>query len=322
MVDYNRIALFVRVVRAGSFTAAAAEVGLPKSSVSRSVSRLEQELGVRLLQRTTRKLALTDAGHSYYESVRENVAALESAEEAARAHGAAPTGIVRMTAAPDFVTFAPLLAQFQRQYPGIRLDLTLTSRVVDLVSESVDLAVRAGRLPDSSLIARRIGSTDGALMASPDYLRRRGRPRSFAELVSHEWVLYRAAAGRTSLTLEGPGGPQTLEVQGAQVADDMAFCCAAAEAGAGIALLPIPTAHAALVAGRLELVLPAWRHTGGSVFVVLPSGRQVPARVALLRDFLIERLGRELARTQERCDRARQQPAAVAQTRRSSRSTR
>ena len=214
MVDYNRIALFVRVVKAGSFTAAAAEVGLPKSSVSRSVSRLEQELGVRLLQRTTRKLSLTDAGHSYYESVRENVAALDSAEEAAREHGAAPTGTVRMTAAPDFVAFAPLLAQFQRQHPGIRLDLLLTSRVVDLVSESVDLAVRAGRLPDSSLIARRIGSTDGALMASPEYLRRRGRPRSFAELASHEWVLYRAVAGRASLILEGPEGPQTLEVAG------------------------------------------------------------------------------------------------------------
>jgi DNA-binding transcriptional LysR family regulator len=266
---------------------------------------------VRLLQRTTRKLALTEAGQSYYESVRANVAALESAEEAAREHGASPTGTVRMTAAPDFVTFAPVVAQFRREHPGIRLDLLLTSRVVDLVAESVDLAVRAGRLPDSSLIARRVGSTDAALMAAPEYLRRRSRPRSVAELAGHDWVLYRAAAGRTACDLEGPGGSQTVEVQGALVADDMAFCCAAAEAGAGIALLPIPTAHAALVAGRLEVVLPGWSQTGASLFVVLPSGRQVPARVALLRDFLVERLGRVLARTQEQCDRAKQ-PRPVA----------
>jgi DNA-binding transcriptional LysR family regulator len=182
--------------------------------------------------------------------------------------------------------------------------VVLTSRLVDLVSEGIDLAVRAGRLPDSSLIARRIGSTDAALMASPDYLRRRGRPRGIDDLPAHDWILYRAAAGRTTLTLQGPSGPGSIEVEASIVGDDMAFCRAAAEAGAGIALLPIPSAAPGLTAGRLELALPGWTYAGGSMFVVLPSGRHIPTRVALLRDFLVESLGRELSHSQERCTRA------------------
>lgn len=313
MTDYNRVALFVRVVKTGSFTAAAAEVGLPKSSVSRSVSALESDLGVRLLQRTTRKLALTEAGQGYYDAVSGSVSAMDEAEAAARERGAAPTGTVRITAAPDFSALAPVLAQFLRKYPGIRLDVMLTSRMVDLVTEGVDIAIRAGRLPDSSLVARRVGGSELVLMASPAYLRRRGRPKSIDDLAAHDWVLYRAPGRRAAVKLHGPGGERTIEVEGVLTADDMAFCRAAAEAGTGIALLPIQGVVDAAGAGRLERVLPGWTYGNASVYVVMPSGRYVPARVALVRDFLVEQIGRELARVEDLCARGRNTPLLAEQ---------
>jgi DNA-binding transcriptional LysR family regulator len=303
-MDYNHTALFVRVVKAGSFTAAAAEVGLPKSSVSRSVAHLERDLGVRLLQRTTRKLVLTEAGQAYYDTVSGSVAAIDEAEAVARERGAEPRGTVRVTAAPDFGGLASALAQFTRKYPGIRVELMITSRFVDLVTEGIDLAIRAGRLEDSSLVARRIGKTEMALMASPEYLRRRGKPKNPAELSSHDWVLYRASGGRTSLRLVGPERAETVEVTASLVADDLSFCRMAIEAGAGIALLPIHTALEALGTKRLEQVLPGWTYGDSSLFVVLPTSRLVPVRVALVRDFLIEQLGKQLLESQQRCNKA------------------
>lgn len=306
-MDYNRVALFVRVVKAGSFTGAAATAGLPKSSVSRSVSRLEQDLGVRLLQRTTRKLALTEAGQAYYDAVSPSFTVIEEADTAARAHGAEPRGTIRVSAAPDFGALASALAQFCRQYPKIRVELSVTSRYVDLVTEGFDLAIRAGRLADSSLVARRIAASETGLMAAPAYLRKRGRPRTVAELPEHDWVLYRAAGGRATLTLTGPEGEQSVEVTAALVADDITFCRMAVESGAGLALLPVHIAAESLAAGKLEQVLPRWTHGGSALFVVLPTSRQVPARVALLRDFLVEHLGNQLARIHEGCQKARRQ---------------
>jgi DNA-binding transcriptional LysR family regulator len=176
---------------------------------------------------------------------------------------------------------------------------------VDLLAEGFDLAVRAGRLEDSSLSARRIGPTEMVLMASPDYLRSRGRPKAIADLPAHDWVLYRAVGGRAAITLTGSSGPETIEVTGALVADDLPFCRLAVEAGAGIALLPVETITESVVAGRLEQVLPGWSYGGASLFVVLPTSRHVPARVALVRDFLVEALGKLLAESQARCAAAR-----------------
>lgn len=304
-MDYNRVALFVRVAKAGSFTAAARVAGLPKSSVSRSIARLEQDLGVRLLQRTTRKLALTAAGQAYFDAVQGSVAAIEEADDAAREHGAEPRGTVRLTAPPDAGGLADAIAAFSQRHPGIRVEVVLTPRFVDLVAEGIDLAVRAGRLDDSSLVARRIGASEMALMAAPSYLARRGEPRSVDDLPDHDWVLYRATSGRATLSLTGPEGARAVEVTGAVVADDMAFVRLTVEAGAGIGLLPIHAVFPALEAQRLKQVLPEWSYGESSLFMVLPTARHVPARVALLRDFLVEVLGKELAATREMCARAR-----------------
>lgn len=302
-MDYNLVALFARVARAGSFTKAAAELGLPKSSASRGVARLERELGVRLLQRTTRKLVLTEAGHAYYDSIRRAVSAIDEADEAARELGSEPRGLVRVTAPTDLGTpdLAVVLAQFTRKYPGIRVEMSFTTRHVDLVAEGFDMAIRAGKLEDSSLIVRRIGSSEAALFAAPSYLRRRGRPKTVEELANHDWVLYRPHAGRSTFHLSGPDGEKDIEVTGPILADEFTFCRAAAEAGAGIVFLPIPLAADAAYAGRLEQVMPDWVLPGGTINLVFPSSRQIPTRVTLLRDVLVEHLTKGLLESQARC---------------------
>ncbi|HWU90897.1 MAG TPA: LysR family transcriptional regulator [Kofleriaceae bacterium] len=300
-MDYNRAAVFVQVVKAGSFTAAAAKLGLPKSSLSRTVSRLEEELGVRLLHRTTRKLALTEVGHAYYDSVAATFDVLDEANALAREHEAEARGLVRMSAPPDPTNLPALVAEFSARHPGIRVELSLTARYVDLLTENIDLAVRAGRLEDSSLIARRIGPATLVLAAAPAYLRKRGRPKRVADLAAHDWVLYRAASGRAQLQLSGPDGDEMIEVTGAIVADDMGFCRAAVEAGAGLGRLPVAAIVDAVAAGRLVHVMPEWHHDGGSLYIVLPSAHFVPRRVALLRDFLVDRLSKQQAELERVC---------------------
>ncbi|HEX4338025.1 MAG TPA: LysR family transcriptional regulator [Polyangiaceae bacterium] len=302
-MDYNDIPLFVRVVEAHSFTAAAEALGREKSSVSRAIARLEGDLGVRLLQRTTRKLALTEAGQAFYERVRTSVTGVDEAASAVRELGSEPRGVIRATAPPDSHIFGlgEALAQFVERYPQIHIDLSLSSRAVDLVAEGFDLAVRAGRLTDSSLVARRVGSTDLALFASPRYLAARGRPKTLADLASHDMLFFRTR-GQATWTLTGPDGhPVTIELHGKLTGDDMSFLTRAAAGGAGIALIPAIHARGPAERGELELVLKDYRLEGGSLHVVLPSSSYIPSRVALLRDFLVEHLGRVLKASQEGC---------------------
>jgi DNA-binding transcriptional LysR family regulator len=237
-MDLNRVALLVRVVEAGSFTAAAAQVGLPKSSVSRGIAHLEEELGVRLLHRTSRRLALTDAGQDYYDRVRGAVAGLDDAAAAARELGAEPRGLVRMTIAPggDESHLGEAIAEFCRRYPGIRVDVVVASRRLDLVAENIDLAIRAGTpLDDSTLVARRIGASAAALFAAPSFLRRHKRPRTLGDLAALPCILYRAVGGRAILRLTGPRGDESVEVTGNLSVDDMPLLRSAAVAGAGVA---------------------------------------------------------------------------------------
>jgi DNA-binding transcriptional LysR family regulator len=290
-IDPVKVAAFVRVVEAESFTAAAQLLGLPKSSVSRSVSRLEEDLGVRLLQRTTRRLHLTDAGSAFYQKARGALSALEEAALTAADLGHEPRGTVRITAPVDLGEFlADPLTRFVREHPQIQVDLVLTARIVDMIREGFDLALRASRLKDSSLIARKLGSFADGLYAAPAYLKRRGTPASLAELANHDCILFRARAGRSTWTLRGPRGEEHVEVGGSINADDMSFIVHAAEAGAGIAYLPHVLAARSVAAKRLVRVLPDHCWTHADLSLVLPSGRHIPTRVALLRDFLAESL--------------------------------
>ena len=209
-MDLNQIGTFVRVVDSGTFTAAAAALGLPKSSVSRGVAALEEALGVRLLQRTTRKLSLTDAGRHYYQQVRASLSGLDQANSAVADLGGAPRGTVRLTAPPDFGEgmFPEVIAHFVRRYPGIQLDVVLTQRRVNLIDEGFDLALRAGKLEDSSLVARKIAGSELGLYAAPSYLERRGSPKRLAELTKPRLRPAPQRARHSSLAPHRPARPR------------------------------------------------------------------------------------------------------------------
>jgi DNA-binding transcriptional LysR family regulator len=290
--DLNHVAVFARVVETGSFTAAATALGLPKSSVSRSVSRLELELGVRLLQRTTRTVHLTDAGHAYHERVSRALSGLDEAQAAVSEMQATPSGMVRVTAPVDIGVsmLSGLVARFVRKNPNIHVELLLTGRLLNLVEEGVDLAVRAGKLDDSSLVARKVGTLESRLLAAPTYLRRRGTPKTVPALAGHDCILFRGRRGRAAWELTGPKGAERVEVAGSVSADDFGFVRQMLLAGSGIGLVPWTTCAQDIERDRLVRILPDYAAPGGALHVVYPSARFVPQRVALLRDFLVEGL--------------------------------
>jgi DNA-binding transcriptional LysR family regulator len=294
-MDYNDLALFTRVVERGSFSDAARTEGLPKSSVTRSIARLEKELGVRLIQRTTRQRGVTDAGRDLYERVRNAVGALEEAADAIREQGQEPRGVVRVTAPADatLMGLPEALLELTKKYPSIHIEMLLTSRVVDLVAEGIDLALRAGRLADSTLVARKIATTNFGLYASVAYLDRRGRPKKLADLAEHDCVLFRGRNGQSTWLLDGPKGEESVGVTGALSADDFGFVARAVAAGHGIAMLPFFLGCPR--AANLERVLPKYEAKGAPFHVVMPSASFVPARVTIVRDFMLEHLGKIFA---------------------------
>jgi len=283
-IDLNAVATFVRVVDKDGFTAAAEALGVPKSTVSRAVKRLESDLGVRLLQRTTRRVSLTEAGRAYYERVSSALAGMSEARAAIGDLQDRPRGTVRVTAPPDVGAnmLAPIISKFVRKYPEIRVELSVTNRLVDLVQEGFDLAVRMGKLADSSLVARSLGTAELGLFASTQYLARAGTPRRLSDLRDHACVLFRGVNGSVRWQLDGPKGQELVEVRGHFMTDDMSCARAAIASGAGIGLVPV------FANERLARVLPEYGIRGAPAHIVYPSARYVPLRVALLRDAILE----------------------------------
>lgn len=295
-MDLNLVTAFVRVVEQQSFTGAARALGLPKSSVSRRVTELEDELGVQLLHRTTRKLSLTEAGRSYFEQAEKALGELQAAAEAASGMDTEARGIVRVTAPVDIgvLALSEVVAEFVREYPDIHVELSLSSKVVDLVEEGFDIGVRAGKSRDASLVERRLGNAALGIYASPGYLKERGRPQALADLSDHDCVLFRARHGKALWRLDGPHGePSTIEVHGRVSVDEMLFVRQAIGAGLGVGLLPtivVGTCARVETLEPVERVLPEYSMGGADFAVVTPSGPKRPRRVTLLRDFLVQRL--------------------------------
>jgi DNA-binding transcriptional LysR family regulator len=212
--------------------------------------------------------------------------------------GSEPRGMVRVTAPADFGDgmFSEIVADFVRRYPGIQLDVVLTARRVNMIEEGFDLAVRAGKLEDSSLVARKVVSTGFGLYAAPSYLERRGRPKRFADLAKHDCVLHRSARGLFPWRLIGPRGPEVVSVSGAVTADSLEFVRGLVRGGIGIGLLPDLGVEEDLARGAIVRVLPAYAQKGGALYVVTPPLRHVPARVALLRAHLIAELPNRMAK--------------------------
>jgi DNA-binding transcriptional LysR family regulator len=290
-MDLNRLAVFLKIVEEHSVSSAAKKLGVPKSSVSRSLKLLEQELGTELLRRTTRKLVLTDAGQRLFTESSRALSSIAEVEAQIADDDTAVRGPVRITAPVDAGVWllASMIAEFSKLYPNVRVELSLSARVIDLVSEGYDLAVRAGVIRDTSLVARAIRPIPMILLASQNYLQKHGTPKCPQDLAQHQCVLFREFGGRAIWRLEGPNGLEPTAVTGAIIADDFSFLRALATQGAGIALLPSFVLSAK--DPTLVRVLPKYSVQSAPLHLVYPPNKYVPRRVVILRDFLLSKLG-------------------------------
>ena len=282
--------VFARVVQTGSFTTAAAELGMPKSTVSRKVTELEERLKARLLNRTTRKLSLTDVGRTYYDYCARIAGEIEDAERAVSSLQETPRGLLRVTAPLNVAFLAPIVSDFLKRYPEVRLELFCTGRTVDLIEERFDLGIRAGALADSTLIARSLGSVTWFLVATPGYLKKRGRPQSPDDLKEHDCMLFGGGSSGPGLRLHSGDKSAQVVPSARMVVGDMDVLSAAATAGVGIAHLPAFRCLEDLRARRLERVLRAWNAPTTPVHVVYPSTRHVSPKVKSFVDHLTERM--------------------------------
>lgn len=278
---------FVKVIDEGSFSAAARQLGMSKAYVSQSVSQLEGRLGVRLLQRTTRKLSLTEAGEVYFRYAQEVVRQLGEGEERVRDFQESPKGRIRVSMVDGGLGewyLAPVLARFAVENPGVELELDLSSRLVDLVEEGFDFAIRVGNLPDSSLIVRKLTSFRFGLYASPDYLEREGILSSPEQLREHNCLT--GATARWVFTQ----GVKTVEIKptGSWHSKSGQVLVSAAKEGLGIVRTASFYADKALAAGEVVEVLPDWSREKTPVWIVYPSGRNVPRRVSCAINFLLD----------------------------------
>lgn len=292
-MDLNRATTFVRVVETGGFTRAAQALGLPASSVSRSVAKLEDDLGITLLERTTRKVTLTEAGRAFFERAREALAGLEEANALALDAAREVHGVVRVALPPEFgAKLGTVINAFANEYPRVRIEITFTGRGIDLVGDLVDIAIALGRLPDSSLVTRRLGASVDRLYAAPSYVKEHGMPKKVAELAEHQAILSRAVAGEGRWELEGPKGTEHVDVSGRVVGDHMNFIIDSTIGGLGISLLPSWIGDPLVEQGKLVAILPKFSTTT-PLHLLTHGSRHLPRRVVLLRDFLFEKLGRE-----------------------------
>jgi DNA-binding transcriptional LysR family regulator len=287
----NELRVFVRVVDRGAFAAAARDLRVPTSTVSRTIARLEARVGARLLQRTTRSVSVTSEGRALYATVHEALGVLERAAHTLEPATRTPKGTLRVTAPAEIAcTFlADVLTAFGERYPQLRVELMVTNRNVNLVDEGYDVAVRAAaRLADSSLVAKKLGDIEHALYAAPRYLEAHGVPSSPGELASHRCLVFRANDLQRTWTVCDDTQTIELPVQGWMGADDFSYVRAAVIAGGGIALLPRLGCAKAEAAGQLVRVLPAFAAQGAGLYVLCPSAAHVPARVSAFRSFIAE----------------------------------
>ncbi len=282
------IEAFTAVVAQGSFSAAAQILGVAKSSVSRRVASLEARLGARLLQRSTRRLALTEVGQSYHERVSLALDGLHDAADSVREVQHEPQGELKITAPVDLGgLLAALLAEFSLQNPKVDTTVALTQRRVDLVREGFDVALRAGELEDSNLMVRRVQGGSMVVFASPDYLAEHGTPTTVEETTEHPWVLFRGQHGRMTLSFDTPQGAQGAVVQGRISGDEFGFVRGAARAGAGLGFAPLFAVDDDLRTGKLVRVLPNICLGRTALSLVYPSRQFVPAKVRSFCDFAL-----------------------------------
>jgi DNA-binding transcriptional LysR family regulator len=285
---------FVQAVEAGSFALAAQRMGLSRSAIGKSIARLEERLGTRLFQRTTRRQSLTDDGQAFYERCVRALAELEAAEAAVDSGRRAPTGRLRVTMPILFGRYcaAPLLWDLAREHPGLEVEISFSDRVVDLIEEGYDLAVRVAPLADQAgLTARRLGVQAMVVCASPAYLAKHGRPRTLEDLEQHEAVLYgRNGVSKPWQFPDGQGGMRQVSVPSRLRLDDLETIADAAVQGAGLAWLPCWLIGERLTQKQLTLVLQDVPRYANEIFAVWPQNKHLPSKVRTAIDVLVERI--------------------------------
>ncbi|MGL4230435.1 MAG: LysR family transcriptional regulator [Casimicrobium sp.] len=283
---------FAAVVDSGSFVGATDVLGMSKPAVSRYVNELESRLGVRLLQRTTRRLSLTEEGSVFYARCKELLSALEEAEGEITSRSGEASGLVRINAPLSFGVshLAALWSEFKSMHPNVSLDVTLGDRVVDLVEEGYDLAIRIARLPSSTLICRKLASTRMVLCASPKYLKRAGKPKHPSELAEHDVLAYSYWSTRDEWQFEGPEGVVAVTTTPRLRTNNGDTCRIGALNHQGIILQPTFLVGEDIKSGKLIEILPQYKSISLDIYAVYPSRKFVSPKVRLLIDFLIDAL--------------------------------
>ena len=290
-MDLNDIVVFTRVAETKSFTGAAELLGLPKSTVSRKLAQLEERLGVRLVQRTTRKLALTDIGEAYYQRCAQIVSDVAAAEQVVTDMQATPRGRVRVTAPVDLSSkyLGAIVAQFLVEHPDISVELDASDRVIDLIEDGFDLAVRFGPMPESTLIARKLCTLKQMIVAAPAYLAKRGTPSTIDQLEEHDRLLFQPSARTTWTLVNGEqtyefGRPARFASNNIEAVRDVAL------AGGGIALISDFMVACDIADGRLVSVMPEWSGRETDMHAVYPARQNLPPRLQLFLDHLAKSL--------------------------------
>lgn len=281
-MDIAAIQAFAKVVQTGSFTRAAEALHTHKAHLSRVVSQLERELGARLLERTTRSLSLTEVGREFHERSAAILAAVDDARQAVAQAQGEPRGTLRLTCGVEFgmLAVSGWINRYLAQFPQMKVEAEITGRLVDVVHEGFDLAIRVGQLPDSTLAARRLGTLAYALYAAPAYLERRGTPRSPKALAQHELLVFTPGGGTPAWSLARRGETQRVALPQARLRAGNSFAVRdAAAAGLGIALLPVLIAEPLVAEGRLRRVLEGWSPPEVPVSAVFASARFLAPKV-------------------------------------------
>jgi DNA-binding transcriptional LysR family regulator len=295
MQDLNDMVTFARVVEAKSFSAAARGMGASKSRVSKAITKLERALGARLLNRSTRGLSLTEVGAAFYEHCSRIAEAAAQAEQVVNQLHSEPRGVLKVTASVAFGTLhvVPALPEFLGRYPALGIDMTITDRIVDLVEEGYDVAIRITRDPALNLVARKLASVRRVVCATPEYFKRRGVPMIPADLAGHNCLHYTHFGGPGEWRLKGPDGEITVPVAGSLRIDDDEALSQAVLGGLGVALLPTFLIGKELQSGTLQAVLSNYVPLERHIFAVRLPNVHLPPKVRAFIDFLAERFGPE-----------------------------
>jgi len=290
MDKFQEMRAFVSVVNEGSFVRAADALNLSKTAVSRLVGDLEGRLGTRLLQRTTRRLSLTQEGEVFLERCKQLLDELEEAEAELVTHTGEVIGQLRVNVPVTFglMHLAPLWPRFMERHPKLTLEVSLADRLVDLVDEGYDLAVRIARLPSSSLVSRQLAATRMVLCASPEYLRRHGTPAHPSEIARHSVITYTLLATGDHWEFEGPEGTVHVTVRPRMRTNSGDTCCAAAMGHLGMVLQPSFLVGALLASGKLVEVLPQYRSIELGIYALYPSRKHLTPKVRAMVDFLVD----------------------------------